>query len=250
MYFINVASGSSGNCTVVVTKTARILIDFGITKRKFTLSLKPYDITLSQIDALIYTHAHIDHLRGDFPVKPSKIYSTKKAIANPEINYIEPDVPFFINETKITPLKLSHDAPGTIGLIIEEDNTKLVYITDTGYISEKNLKAAKNATFYILESNHDPIELLHTDRSFDLIVRILGDKGHLSNEDSAYYLTKMIGPKTKEVYLAHLSKDANNRELALKTFHEVFERENISLDHVLLQTFERDDVTFGGYLED
>lgn len=250
MYFINVASGSSGNCTVVVTKTARILIDFGLPKRKIVSSLKPYDIKLSDIDALIYTHAHIDHLRGDFPIKLNKIYATKDAINNPEINFIEPGIPFFINETKVTPLKLSHDAPGTIGLIIEEDDNKLVYITDTGYISEKNLKVAKNATFYILESNHNPIELLHTDRSFSLIARILGDKGHLSNEDCAYYLTKMIGPNTKEIYLAHLSKDANNPKLALKTFHEVFEKENISLDHILVQTLERDDVTFGGYLED
>jgi phosphoribosyl 1,2-cyclic phosphodiesterase len=93
--------------------------------------------------------------------------------------------------------------------VIENGNQKLVYMTDTGYISQANMAYMKNADYYVIESNHNVRMLLQTDRTFTLIQRILGDTGHLSNEDSAMYLTELVGDKTKEIFLAHLSEEAN-----------------------------------------
>ena len=118
----------------------------------------------------------------------------------------------------ITILATSHDAKNPIGFVIEADNQKLIYMTDTGYISERNLKYMQNPDYICIESNHNVKKLFETSRPAYLIMRILGDEGHLSNEDSAMYMSEIIGENTKEIVLMHLSEEANTPELALNTF--------------------------------
>ena len=85
-----------------------------------------------------------------------------------------------------------------------------------------------------MESNHD-IEMLNNGRyPFELRQRILSDKGHLSNYDSAKYLSKFIGNKTKYILLAHLSEENNTKELALDTLNERINKENIHIDHIIV----------------
>ncbi|MGI6644664.1 MAG: MBL fold metallo-hydrolase [Bacilli bacterium] len=246
MHYINLASGSGGNCTVICGKHCKILVDFGISLKEFKDRIKPYNIKLSDIDALFYTHSHCDHYRPMKSFSNHKIFTTTSVINVDTVNNIELDTSFSFKGLTITPISLSHDSPNTFGLIFEEDDEKLVYITDTGYISNTNIEKCKNASIYIIEANHDPIMLLNTERPYSLIVRILGDTGHLSNEDSANYLAEMIGPKTREVALAHISREANTPELALQTFKDVLNRRNIDFSQIEFKTLDQFEPTSGG----
>jgi phosphoribosyl 1,2-cyclic phosphodiesterase len=122
----------------------------------------------------------------------------------------------------------------------------LVYVTDTGYISEKNLSLMKNKHHYILESNHNVKLLLQTQRRHELKIRILGDTGHLSNEDSAMFFSEMIGPNTKAVYLAHISEEANTPELAVETYQRILRKRKALTDQFNIYPTKQWDVVFGG----
>ena len=143
-----------------------------------------------------------------------------------------------IKDLTITSIKTSHDAEDSNGYIIENEDKQIVYITDTGYINIKNHKKLKDKTMYILESNHD-VEMLMNNPNYPYHIkqRILGDKGHLSNKDSAYYLKKFIGENTKHIILAHLSEHNNTDELALTTLKETIEKNiDIRIAHQEVQT--------------
>lgn len=225
MKFYIVASGSRGNATLIANKNHLILIDMGITKSSLVESLHKHGYEFSDIEAVFFTHEHNDHIKGrDFFKDINKVYSsygTTKLITS---NYLEPYQKYEIAGFSITPVETSHDAYRPLGYIIESDNEILVYITDTGYVLDETLKLSKDADYYIFESNHDVNMLLQTNRPEVLKHRILSDVGHLSNYDSAHYMTQMIGPKTKQIFLAHISLEANTPEMALETYRKVFKK--------------------------
>lgn len=240
-----IASGSKGNCCYIETKQTKILIDIGLNALTTERKLKEKNIDPDEIEAILITHTHKDHVEG------LRVFNKKhKAIAyltevmykelNQELkNYKFINDELEIKDLKITAIKTSHDAEDSNGYIIENNKSSLVYITDTGYINIKNHKKLKNKTMYILESNHD-IEMLMNNPNYPyhLKQRILGDKGHLSNKDSAYYLKKFIGENTKYIILAHLSEHNNTDELALKTLKETIDLDNLDVEiaHQEIQT--------------
>lgn len=221
------ASGSKGNCTYVETDHHRILIDIGTTCLNIEKKLKERDINPSSIDMVLMTHAHTDHISG-LPVFLKKynpsVYITPKIekeahlkLSNPI--YIDSDLE--IDNMKITVLKTSHDVDDSNGYIIEENGTSVVYITDTGYVNERYHTVLSNRSVYVFESNHDVEKLMNNPNyPHQTKIRILSDRGHLSNEDSAYYLSKFIGKDTKIVILAHLSEQNNSPELALSSLQK------------------------------
>ncbi|HZJ89336.1 MAG TPA: MBL fold metallo-hydrolase [Bacilli bacterium] len=233
-YFI-LASGSKGNATIIKGPQTKILIDMGLSLVEFRKRLKLVNLDEKKICATLYTHSHTDHLTANYQhLTANNIYAPpgvlpRGATYNEVANY----EPFFINELKITALPTSHDAPNSVGYIIETENSKLVLMTDTGYISKTNLRLMANADIYIIEANHNVRLLLATSRPFALKQRILGDNGHLSNEESAHYIAEIIGLNTKEVILAHLSEEANTPEHALKAFNEVFAKYRVRSDIVV-----------------
>ena len=140
-----------------------------------------------------------------------------------------------IEDIKITELELSHDVEDIKGYVIEEGASSMVYITDTGYINEKYFKKLKNKNIYVFESNHD-VEMLMNNEKYPHTtkIRILSDKGHLSNKDSSYYLSKLIGDDTKIILLSHLSEQNNKEELAIKTLNETLEKRKIKKPQILV----------------
>ena len=139
-----------------------------------------------------------------------------------------------INDLEIDIIKTSHDAPDSQGFVLTNNNSSLVYITDTGYINIKYHEKLKNRNLYIFESNHD-IEMLNNGKyPFHLRKRILSDKGHLSNYDSAKYLAEFIGDNTKYVLLAHLSEDNNTYELAYETLLDRLNYCNKHVDNIII----------------
>jgi len=230
------ASGSKGNCCYIETKQTKILIDIGLNCITTERKLKEIKVDPDEIEAIFITHTHKDHIEGlrVFNKKhKAKAYLTE--IMYKELNQELKNYEFISDQTKIkdltiTAIKTSHDAEDSNGYIIQNENKEVVYITDTGYINIKNHKLLKNKHMYILESNHD-VEMLMNNPNYPYHIkqRILGDKGHLSNKDSSYYLKKFIGENTKHIILAHLSEHNNTDELALKTLNETIENNDIDI---------------------
>ena len=217
------SSGSKGNCTYVEVKNHRILIDIGISSLYVEKTLNLLGIDPGSIDIVLITHAHVDHIKGlkVFNKKyMPKIYITESILDEANLSNMSCDLIKNLNDIKdimIKEINLSHDVKDIKGYIIEEDASSMVYITDTGYISESQFDFISNKNVYIFESNHDIQKLMNNPNyPHHTKIRILGDKGHLSNKDSAYYLSKIIGNDTKYIILAHLSDQNNTEELAMK----------------------------------
>ena len=204
------ASGSKGNSIFIYDQGNGLLIDCGISKRQLYTKLNQLGFHESDIHHVLLTHDHIDH-------------------------YI------------ITPLPLSHDATSPLGFVIKGKDETILYMTDTGYVSQKNMEYIKNLDYYIFESNHDIEMLMNTRRPLFLKNRIFGDKGHLNNEYSAHVMAQVIGENTKEICLAHLSQEANTKEMALDTYQRVFDEEHIYFDNIKIA--DQKEIVSGGHYE-
>lgn len=248
------SSGSAGNCTLVQTKNFNILIDAGISKKCIEENLLDRNLTLNDINMLLITHEHIDHIRAFnslLKYENIKIYLTSGTynyilsgnqcrntklyelmnkrlndgsiiLLNRLANSILYQSIFFYNIT-ILVLPTFHDAAESIGFVIQEDDKKLVYITDTGYVHQALYEYISNADAYILESNHDPSILMHSTRPYPLKMRILSNHGHLSNEDSMVTLAHVIGNHTKLVMHAHISQECNLTQIIEMTRKKVLD---------------------------
>ena len=240
MKFSVLSSGSKGNTTYIETKYAKILIDIGNTTKYVKEKLEELEIEPSELDAILITHTHTDHIKGlkSFVKKYNiPVYMTEKM--HQELLYIENYV--FINEETISikdmsinVIKTSHDTEDSLGYIITNNKKTIVYITDTGYINRKYFELLTNKDVYIMESNHDVEMLNNSSYPFALRQRILSDKGHLSNYDSAKYLSKFIGDKTKYILLAHLSEENNTKELAYNTLIDRLNKENNMIENIII----------------
>ncbi|MBO5475059.1 MAG: MBL fold metallo-hydrolase [Bacilli bacterium] len=236
------ASGSEGNCTFIQTKNKKILIDLGMNNKYITSKLAEIDVLPSEIDYVFITHTHADHtgaMKTFFKNNTPFVFLDEKML--PELEFLN-DYPnlCFDNSTlnfdglTVEILKTSHDAPGSRAYIFREDDSSVVYITDTGYINQKYFDKLTNLSLYIFESNHDVEMLMHGKYPSWLKARIRNDEGHLSNNQCAFYLSKFIGPNTKEVVLAHISKENNTPEIALDTLKSSLSENNIKFNNIIV----------------
>ena len=233
------SSGSKGNTTYIESDNAKILIDVGNSAKYVKEKLEDMGANPSDINAILITHTHVDHIKGlrVFAKKYNiPVYITDIMLKSLDFldNYVILSDEFDINDIHITAIKTSHDAPDSRRYIVTSGEKSIVYITDTGYINRKYFDVLKNRNIYIMESNHD-IEMLNNGSyPFNLRQRILSDKGHLSNYDSAKYLSSFIGDNTKCIMLAHLSEDNNTEELAYETLDNRLKKENIHVDKIII----------------
>jgi hypothetical protein len=174
----------------------------GISRKKLKKKLEEVNVNILDINHVLVTHSHTDHTAGLDMFPKDNIFTTHQTMEDVLLtNELIPFQTYSINGFSVTVVPTSHDAEGSIGFIIEKDGEKLVYITDTGYLYEKVIDMIKDATYYIFESNHNIRMLIETNRPQSLKKRIMGDYGHLSNDDSAHYLCDVIGESTKEIVL-------------------------------------------------
>lgn len=229
-------SGSKGNSCLVRSDTTSILIDCGPTTKRYQVNaLQECGVSIDNLDALLITHTHSDHIRQLKHFQKVPVYTCNNLVPkDTKGNPIEMDLhmvrwfePFEVGDFSILPLPLSHDSGPTMGFVISCQEEKLVYITDTGYISQSVLEKIKNADHYIMESNHNIEMLMHTDRPMSLKQRITSDLGHLCNEDASLILARSIGSRTKNIVLAHLSEEANTPALALNCLYETFDAHHL-----------------------
>lgn len=241
------ASGSKGNSTFVYTNGFGILIDCGISRKQLLYRLEKVGFKESDIHCVLLTHDHYDHKKNIHIFNPTIVYSGLGCIEGlPARNILKPYQPIGFNQIEITPLAISHDATSPLAFVIEDQISKFVYMTDTGYVSQKNMKYIMNADYYIIESNHDINMLMDTNRPIYLKKRILSDLGHLSNDYSARLMCKVLGDHTKDIVLAHLSQEANTPELALETYYKIFEYSHIDIQQYNIKVASQVDVVSGG----
>ena len=234
------ASGSKGNVTYVETTNHKILIDMGKNKKYINDSLKSINVNPKDIDIILISHLHNDHISAlESFIKnsnitvcmPKEMFASLKSIQNYEhIKIYEDEINF--DDIKIYAIKSSHDAIASRNFIMEEGNVSMVQITDTGYIKSKYLNLLKNRDIYLLESNHDVEMLMNGPYPDWLKKRILSDEGHLSNESAGFYLSKLIGDKTKSIYLMHLSEENNRPEIALATVKKTLSEYEVNFDNI------------------
>lgn len=244
--FCVLASGSKGNSTYLSSNYTNMLIDVGLTSSNIDKKLLDLNIEPKTITSILLTHTHADHINGlkVFLKKYNpKLYLTDKmydelSISFPITNYEIINGDFDIGDIHVDIIKTSHDAADSNGYIFTSSSSSLVYITDTGYINCRYFEKLRNKNAYIMESNHDVKLLMNGKYPYYLKQRVLSDKGHLSNEDSSYYLSEFIGANTSTIVLIHLSKENNTNEIALNTLNKILSSKNKKVDNIVLSTQE------------
>lgn len=245
--FSVLSSGSTGNATVVMNEETKVLVDAGFSAKKIDELLQERGLRGSDLDAIVVTHEHADHIKGlgavarkfDLP-----IYANEKTwaeldrqigeIAESNRRILDTGGLLEIGTMQIESFGISHDAAEPVGYCFHEEDRKLSLATDLGYMSGKVKEKIKDSDVLVLESNHD-IEMLRMGKyPWNIKRRILSDVGHLSNEAAGEALCDILSAKTKRVYLAHLSRDHNIMDLARLTVGNILEEQRITEEQVKL----------------
>ncbi|MFZ5645164.1 MAG: MBL fold metallo-hydrolase [Bacillota bacterium] len=221
------ASGSSGNSIFIELGGTRILVDAGISTRRIERSLDGLGIKAGEVDALLITHEHSDHIKGldVFARKYKKPVYTRPGTweAIGFRNNLPTGVPrelpdsLDIGGVRIEPFSISHDAADPVGFCLYHRQVKLAVVTDLGVITGAVKEALAYANAVVLESNHDVVMLNNGPYPHFLKQRIKSSFGHLSNNDAARVLSNTPRQKPMHVFLAHLSRENNHPDLAEKT---------------------------------
>ena len=237
------SSGSKGNSTLVITDKVKILIDLGTTTSYVEAALNNLNVDVKEISHILITHSHVDHIKGlkvfikrynpVILVTEDMKNVLEKELGNFRYEYYE-DKKAIIGDLTVNVIKTSHDVEESIGFVLTNNNSSMVYITDTGYINQKYFKILSNNNLYVLESNHDIKMLMDGPYPYYLQQRVRGDKGHLSNKQASDYLCKFIGDNTRKIVFAHISEHNNSYEKVIETFNEELSKNDMKFDDVLI----------------
>ncbi len=232
MKLCSIASGSSGNCTFVGSECTKLLVDAGLSGKKIENGLNCIEVSPEDIQGILITHEHADHIQGLGVLARryhTPIYGTAETINSilrissigriPEelLHYVLPDKAFQINDITVEPFSTSHDASNPVCYTFQADGHKIGMATDLGKYDDYIISKLTGSEILLLEANHDVNMLMVGGYPYYLKQRILGDRGHLSNENSARLICRLLHEKLKYITLAHLSQENNYEELAYET---------------------------------
>ncbi len=229
MRICSIASGSSGNCIYVGSDATHLLVDVGISGKRTEAGLKELDLSMRDIDGVFITHEHADHVAGlgvlgrkyNMPIYATKgtIEAIKRNSSLGEIPeelfmLVSADEKIIIKDLVCNPMKISHDAAEPVAYRISHGKKKVGIITDLGTYDDYTVESLKGMDALLLEANHDVNMLQVGPYPYHLKKRILGERGHLSNEMAGQLLCSLLHEKLQAVILGHLSKENNLPELA------------------------------------
>lgn len=250
--FRSLYSGSSGNCLLVETSNTKILIDAGESAKKIVSALSLSNTNPSEIDAILVTHEHSDHVKGlgtfskkyDIPVYANS--KTWDAMPEQSIKISENNIKKFtieenfeIGDLKVHPFKIPHDAANPCGFNLSCNNDKISVATDIGHMTSNIIHKLENSSFILLESNYDPEILMCSSYPYLLKKRITGPNGHLPNNEAGKTISYLMNSGLKQVMLGHLSKENNFPELAYKTVVDELIENNIDFNKIKINVANR-----------
>jgi len=234
--FAAIASGSSGNSIYFGSGRTKILIDAGLSGKKIQDALKDIGVSGKDISGIFVTHEHIDHVKGigvlsrrfDIPVYATE--GTWNAMPS-SVGEIKPqnkrlvfeNTEIVINDLRVKPYSIPHDALEPVGYSVSVDNFKASVATDIGHVTENIMENIKDCDLLLLESNHDIDMLKNGTYPYPLKKRILGKNGHLSNDMAGKLLAWAVcqNSKLRNVFLGHLSKENNTPDTAYSTVSNI-----------------------------
>ena len=230
MRLCSIASGSSGNCIYVGSEAAHLLVDVGISGKKTEKGLKELELTGRDIDGILITHEHADHIQGlgviarkyEIPIYATAgtIEAMKNCAGLGNVDHglfheVKEDRKFIIKDLTVNPMRISHDAAQPVAYRIAYG--RVAVCTDLGVYNDYTVECLKGMDALLLEANHDVNMVQVGPYPYYLKQRILGDRGHLSNENTGRLLCRILHDKMKAVLLGHLSKENNLPELAYES---------------------------------
>ena len=227
--FCPLASGSKGNVIYLETDSVKLLIDVGLSAKATRERLSQIGVAIEEIDAILITHEHSDHVRGlevlaagkhKIPVFANS--DTAKAICSnlkkiPPFKIFSTGEVFEFADIQIHPFSVQHDTLDPVMFTFTMGSTKLAVCTDLGFVTTLVTSHLQDCDYLYIESNHDPSMVYACPRPMIYKQRVLGRQGHISNESCSALLQQVAHPKLKHVYLAHLSEECNHPDLAFKT---------------------------------
>lgn len=222
-------SGSAGNCALVETPTSRVLVDGGLSARQITQRLASVGVQASEIDAILITHEHCDHVQGirvftkntQVPIYCTRLTAEtlrKEELAEyrGELRQFAPGAEFSIKDLGVQAFSVPHDAVDPVGFVFRHGNEALGFLTDLGMCTKLAMERVRGVQTLLIETNHDE-KMLQNDprRPWSLKQRIMSRHGHLSNAAAANVVGELAEHGLRRAVLGHLSRDCNSPELAL-----------------------------------
>ena len=220
------ASGSSGNALLLRWEGGRVLVDAGVSCRRIGRGLQDLGLTLGDLDAVLITHTHADHIAGlqtllkrtDCPVYASAPAGRDllRRLVLLEDRLREAAGTFFVGDCAVTPFPTSHDSPGALGYRFDTPDGGFGLLTDSGVVTPEAEAVLPGVALAALEANHDVEAVRSGPSPYFLKERILGPGGHLSNEAAAAFAVTLARAGAREIVLAHLSQENNSPAMALR----------------------------------
>lgn len=243
---ISLFSSSKGNSTYVFSDKTKILVDVGISSKRLVESLGKNNIKPEEIQAILITHEHSDHIKGikvfakkfNVPVFASeKTWGTLISLEIPASlkNTFRVGENFCVGDICIFPFSIPHDAIDPCGFCMTCGKNKVTVATDIGHLTPELLSNFEASDSILLEANHDLGMLRSGSYPYFLKERVIGNFGHLSNVLSAEAVEYLIGRGTKKFILAHLSQENNIPELALETVRSRLLTNKIDISNISIE---------------
>ncbi len=232
MELCSIASGSSGNCIYAGTEECHLLVDAGISGKCIEAGLNEIGLQTKEMDGILITHEHSDHIRSLGVIARKyglPMYGTKGTIEAVMSSHaigdvdeslfhtILPEMPFRVGDMTVTAVSTSHDAAEPVAYIMRKEQKSMAVITDLGKYDAAIVDRLQGLDVLFLEANHDVHMLQVGAYPYYLKQRILGERGHLSNELSGQLLGEVLHDRFRKVVLGHLSKENNYPQLAYES---------------------------------
>ena len=239
MQLYSIASGSSGNCIYLGEEDGGILIDAGISRKRIVTGLERKGLSLDDIKAIFITHEHSDHISGLGPVlrkNPIPVYATADTVSaiwektnmnniSPELFHsIRPEEEIEAGEMLVRPFSISPDAVDPVCYPVEKQGKRAAVATDMGCFDDTIIRVLGQCDSVLIEANHDINMLQVGPYPYSLKMRILGNKGHLSNTSCADLIKEILHKDLKHLVLGHLSRENNFPQLAYRTVLDELEK--------------------------
>ena len=232
---VMLASGSKGNAALISTDSQRFLVDVGISCRELVKRMQQVGASPEELDGVFVTHEHVDHVKGivtfakKYQVPMYASQGTWRAVFSryPELNRANCRLTgqrLLVGDVSIACFATSHDAaqPQGYSFLWRSGETKCTYVTDTGFVTPAVREAVLGSDVLVLEANHDVEMLKNGSYPYELKQRILGTRGHLSNNTAGQFLLQ-LEKMPRRIFLAHLSEQNNLPKLALDTVKNILD---------------------------